>query len=57
MIPPETKAILESGSHSVFSVNPLHQDKIQKASLDAAIREAKSALLRKRPVHIIVVKA
>jgi len=56
MIAPELKSILEAGASKTFAINPMHKDQIQRAAFEAAIREAKSALLQKRPVHIIVVR-
>lgn len=52
----DAQSVLGLGSSSVFTLDPLQKDGITRAAIDTAMREAKNHLIRKRKVHVIIVK-
>jgi hypothetical protein len=51
-----SEKLLSSGTHSVYTCDPLQKDQITKSTVDTAQREIKSHLTKKRRVHLIIVK-
>jgi hypothetical protein len=52
----EAQSVIGLGRSSVTTLDPLQKDVLTRAAIDSAMREAKNHLLRKRKVHLIVVK-
>jgi hypothetical protein len=52
----EISAVLAKGPPKLTTLDPNMKDQINKSSIESVVREAKSHLLRKHKVHLILVK-
>lgn len=52
----DIERIISLGSTTTFTCDPQQKDEITKSTLNAIARETKSHLLRKKKVHVVLVK-
>ena len=52
----EVKTIMSLGASKIYSIDPQHQQTIQKRTMDQLVMDAKKHLSQKRKVHFVLVK-